>query len=582
MMSQGEIEALTLAMEKAARNLEVNIMLDIVRRIKANLDIEKSMTSSADYQVNVLRQMGYSDDYIKKQIQIYLKASDEEVDRLYNQTTANIYAQYEDTYDSMGKKQTPFGKHPDIQATVAAAVTQTKGTFQNISQTLGFTRIVNGKRQFLPTAKFFQKSLDEAILGVTTGAFSYDVALKKVIQDMTRSGLRTVEYASGRTYRVDSASRTALMTGFRQVIGHINEQLADDLDTDTYEVSYHIGARPTHQPWQGRVYPYKELQSVCGLGTVTGLCGANCYHWYEPFVPGISVRNYTDEELEDMVARENETTPYYGKEYNTYQALQYQRKMELTMRKYRQDIKLMKEGSLNELEIMGAKARYNQTMNEYVRFSKTMKLPEQRDRIYMDGLGRISTKIAKKSEKLSEMKLSIPQEVVKKAKLNQDIETKINQALKKLEKEYIIYLDSIEGEKLNGHDFFLTGAYLDKDGVLKHGIVFDYSIDYNKLEERIRAKHSDGYFAEKNYEDCIAHEIAHIIPFQNCTTATEYMNMVQKIKGQYVPGISKYADRTKDGRECLAEAFVRYRNGERIPDEARKLIEKYILPWRRK
>lgn len=43
MMSQGEIEALTLAMEKAARNLEVNIMLDIVRRIKANLDIEKSM-----------------------------------------------------------------------------------------------------------------------------------------------------------------------------------------------------------------------------------------------------------------------------------------------------------------------------------------------------------------------------------------------------------------------------------------------------------------------------------------------------------------------------------------------------------
>ena len=87
---------------------------------------------------------------------------------------------------------------------------------------------MNGKRQFLPTAKFFQKSLDEAILGVTTGAFSYDVALKKVIQDMTRSGLRTVEYASGRTYRVDSASRTALMTGFRQVIGHINEQLADD------------------------------------------------------------------------------------------------------------------------------------------------------------------------------------------------------------------------------------------------------------------------------------------------------------------------------------------------------------------
>ena len=46
-------------------------------------------------------------------------------------------------------------------------------------------------------------------------------------------------------------------------------------------------------------------------------------------------------------------------------------------------------------------------------------------------------------------------------------------------------------------------------------------------------------------------------------------------------GISEYADRSKDGRECLAEAFVRYRNGEWIPDEARKLIRKYILHWRR-
>ena len=119
--------------------------------------------------------------------------------------------------------------------------------------------------------------------------------------------------------------------------------------------------------------------------------------------------------------------------------------------------------------------------------------------------------------------------MVKKAKLNQDIETKINQALKKLEKEYIIYLDSIEGEKLNGHDFFLTGAYLDKDGVLKHGIVFDYSIDYNKLEERIRAKHSDGYFAEKNYEDCIAHEIAHyMLQYKQGTTNEMYAHRVHK------------------------------------------------------
>lgn len=47
-MTQGEIEALSMEIERNARNLEIDIMLDIVRRIKSNLDIEQSMTSSAD------------------------------------------------------------------------------------------------------------------------------------------------------------------------------------------------------------------------------------------------------------------------------------------------------------------------------------------------------------------------------------------------------------------------------------------------------------------------------------------------------------------------------------------------------
>ena len=418
-MTQGEIEALSREIERNARNLEIDIMLDIVRRIKSNLDIERSMTSSADHQIQLLRKMGYSDEFLKNEIKSYLKFSDEEIDRIYNQTSENLYKEYEDAFDAIGKKQTPFGKHPEIQPVVKSAIEQSKNTFQNN-------------------------------LGVATGAFSYDTVLKRIIKDMTRSGLRTVEYASGRTYRVDSACRTALMTGFRQIVGRMNEQVAAELDTDTYEVTYHIGARPEHQAWQGKVYSYKDLESVCGLGTITGLCGANCYHWYDVFIPGVSVRNYTDEELQEMIDEENEKTSYDGKEYTTYEALQRQRKLELTMRVYRQDIKLMKEGGVSELEIMGAKARYKKTMDEYVKFSKVMKLPEQRDRIYMDGLGRISTKVGKKI--LSSMKISIPKEVAEKAGLDKSVEKKINQAIKKLDKEYTIYLDSIEGGKLGRGD----------------------------------------------------------------------------------------------------------------------------------
>ena len=63
-MTQGEIEALTVTMEQAASRLEMNIMKDIVRRIKANSD----MTATAEYQINRLRQMGLADEYIQEQI----------------------------------------------------------------------------------------------------------------------------------------------------------------------------------------------------------------------------------------------------------------------------------------------------------------------------------------------------------------------------------------------------------------------------------------------------------------------------------------------------------------------------------
>ena len=123
------------------------------------------------------------------------------------------------------------------------------------------------------------------------------------------------------------------MTGFRQVQGMINEQTAAALGTDTYEVTYHVGARPSHQPWQGRVWTMAQLRSVCGLGTVTGLHGANCYHDYDAFIPGVSERVYTDEQLEEMIQRENTPKTYNGRQYTTYEALQQQRAMETAMRK---------------------------------------------------------------------------------------------------------------------------------------------------------------------------------------------------------------------------------------------------------
>lgn len=63
---------------------------------------------------------------------------------------------------------------------------------------------------------------------------------------------------------------------------------------------------PKDAVWQGRVWSKEQLYSVCGLGTVTGLLGVNCYHTYYPFFPGLSERNWTDEWLDAKNLEESE------------------------------------------------------------------------------------------------------------------------------------------------------------------------------------------------------------------------------------------------------------------------------------
>ena len=260
---------------------------------------------------------------------------------------------------------------------------------KNISQSLGFAVKTGSQTVFKPIAEYYQHTLDNAINGIATGVFDYNTVLKRTVSEMTNSGLRTVDYESGWSNRVDVAARRAVMTGLSQVTAKINESNAEKLETDMFEVTWHSGARPSHQVWQGRWYKRSELESVCGLGSVTGLCGANCYHSYYPVVPGISVPTYTEEELTEMNRQENIPTDYNGKQYTKYEALQRQRQLETRMRAERQKIRLLQDGGADETDIMLARAKYRGTSQEYTSFSKAMDLPQQRQRVTVDGLGNI-------------------------------------------------------------------------------------------------------------------------------------------------------------------------------------------------
>ena len=88
-------------------------------------------------------------------------------------------------------------------------------------------------------------------------------------------------------------------------------------------------------------------------------------------------------------AREQEKWEYKGRQYNKYEATQRQRQLETTLRTQRQEIRLLEEGGAAEDDIITARARYRVTSAEYARYSKEMDIPQQRERVTMDGLGNV-------------------------------------------------------------------------------------------------------------------------------------------------------------------------------------------------
>ena len=413
MYKSDELELFPKNIEEIYAGLENDIMNDIIRRIAETGEI----TRTADWQLNRLYNMGADKTDIKKHIQEALNLSDTEIEQLYSDTLKEGYLRDESLYRAVGQEFIPFEENMALQQLIEATKQQTAKQLKNITRTMGFAvKQPNGRKTFKTVDDYFKDTMDNAFMHVLNGTFDYNSIIRKVTDAMTRSGVRSINYDSGISTRIDVAARRAILTGVNQVTSKINSDNMQKLDTEFVETSWHSTARPTHQVWQGRVFYweranpnaekieagvlYKSFIRETGYGEVDGLCGANCRHTFYPFIPGISVRTYTDEQLEELNRQENEKKEYNGKEYNKYEATQYQRRLETSMRKYRQDISLLKQSGLadDSDEVIAAKCKYQTLSKKYSDFSEKMGLREHRDRVNVDGLKDIgNTKISKEN-----------------------------------------------------------------------------------------------------------------------------------------------------------------------------------------
>lgn len=374
---QGLPENLLIIFEQ----MEDDIIADIARRIAKG----EYLTETADYQFRLMTEMGYNLDDLKKRVAETLDVAIAEVDKIIMDSAELSYQNDMDFYKLGGKTLPPLADNIAMIQIIEAYKKQTLDFLDNLSGTFGF--IDTGR--FKVVDSFYHDVLNRSVIQVSSGAYSYDDAIRQAVRAMGNQGIRTVEYASGRSYGIEHVSRMCTLTGVNQITGIMSEMNANDMDQDIMEITAHPGARPTHAEWQGQLVSrsgqigYLTLSDI-GHGDVAGFMGANCRHNWYPFFPGISKPNWTKEKLAKI---DVEPFEYDGKTYNAYEATQRQRQLERSMRKTKRNmVGLQAAGMDRDFQLAAVRLRRQKDL--YRDFSNVAGLREQNIRHQTYNYGR--------------------------------------------------------------------------------------------------------------------------------------------------------------------------------------------------
>ncbi len=299
--------------------LQTSLAEDIARRIIKT----GTLTDTAAYQLKRSQAAGALLQDTAEKVASMTGLTNEEISRLF--TDAGITSMQNDTQPLLkAGYDIDLRLSSSMSAQLEAAITKTQGDMFNLTMTTGST-VTN---QYL-------EATNKAYMMVTSGGYSYSEAIASAIKDCACEG-GFVNYASGARSRIDVAVRRSVLTGVNQTAAKMTEAYSQDLGAEYYETSAHLGARPTHEEWQGQVFKingsekgYPNFEQATGYGTGDGICGWNCRHSFYPYWPGISERAYSKEKLAEYA---NTSYEYQGNTYSEYECSQIQRAYERDIR----------------------------------------------------------------------------------------------------------------------------------------------------------------------------------------------------------------------------------------------------------
>jgi hypothetical protein len=317
--------------------LAMAIIRDIARRL---LSLNFGVATAA-HQVQQVTESGKLYKDVLKLLEELTSKSTDELNKTFMDAGVKSVEFDNEIYKAAGFDPSPLNLSPSMLKVLFAGLQKTKGTMRNLVSTTAEA-----------AQQTFVDASDMAYMKISSGAFSYNEAIRDAAKEVAEEGAKVINYPSGRKDQIDVAIRRAVLTGVSQTVGMITWETVKELGVKEVQTSAHIGARnegevpENHEKWQGRIFSlekdgkYPDFITTTGYGTGEGLHGWNCRHSFFPFFEGISENAYKEDDLKNYA---NKTVKYGGENISFYEATQIQRGIERKIRKKKREIAALEE-----------------------------------------------------------------------------------------------------------------------------------------------------------------------------------------------------------------------------------------------
>ena len=270
----------------------------------------------------------------------------QELKKIYLRTVKEDLKGYKELYEY---RELPYELTPYQMQILNAGLLNNGGELSNFVNTIAFA-----------SEEAYVEAVDRAYQEVISGGVDYYTATNNIYKELAQKGI-TLTDKNGRHYQIDNAVRYSVLNGVHQTTNLINRDIEKILGCDGYEVTAHIGARPTHAEYQGKQFAVnKKDAKKYGIGLwkdVEDLWKEhNCKHTYFGIILGVSEPQYTKSEIKEMktakVKVDDKEVPYY-------EATQKQRYYERKIREKKRAIEILKECNKDTESLNNELKKYN-------------------------------------------------------------------------------------------------------------------------------------------------------------------------------------------------------------------------------